>query len=591
MLGIWGIGDVNRLASASDGKYVAVASSIGIFIFDAQSLKLEKHIDTRSWVTALEFSPDSQTLATGDRDGLIQTWSTATWEESRAPYSGHTKAILDLAFSPDGTKLASVALDNTLLEWKVDSTDSQKPLRVEMLGGATAVAYSADSTRIVTGGNDLLINIWDAANLSFLQKKDFSSRIVDIANIKGSNLFVVGGNDQKVALLDISGEISVTAVGNLQYPLTSVAASLNGDLIAAGDINGGIAVWDITSEKFTERLKPKSYVTGNSADLDVPGSPHSLAFSPDGKLIFSGLHIGTIRSLDISTGAEVENNQEFNAHVQKLSVSHDSQILITQQNDNTLTVWDLWNGSIKYQLQGEIKAGDPFSQNDQRLAIASVVSSPATVKVYNPANGDEIYSLNSQRDLKTIQFINNDTQLITVYDQFVNLWSMSTGQELETKRSYDGTGCLAIKDINDQDVVSLTNYYHVVANNLNKPGLCVFEPLNWTTAINETNGVIAYGGNSKLAIANAQSPNSEDQNLRGVNRKNIVSIAISPNGDLIAAAYDDHTIHIWDITSRDELISLYGHSDSITDLRFTPDGKILISTSLDGTIRLWGVPY
>jgi len=82
--------------------------------------------------------------------------------------------------------------------------------------------------------------------------------------------------------------------------------------------------------------------------------------------------------------------------------------------------------------------------------------------------------------------------------------------------------------------------------------------------------------------------------MHGVNRKNITSVALSPNGDLIAAAFDDYSIHVWDATTREELTSakdgLYGHSDTITDIRFTPDGKLLISVSLDGTIRLWGVP-
>ena len=115
MLSHWGIGNVNRLVASPDGKQVTVASSIGFFVFDAQSLHLETYVDTRSSVTSMEFSPDGQTLATGDSDGLVQLWETATWQEAQPPYSGHTKAILDLAFSPDGNKLASASLDNSLI--------------------------------------------------------------------------------------------------------------------------------------------------------------------------------------------------------------------------------------------------------------------------------------------------------------------------------------------------------------------------------------------------------------------------------------------------------------------------------------------
>lgn len=584
MLGLWGIGDVNRLVSAPDGQRIAAASSIGIFIFDAQNLKLEKYIDTRSWVTAIDFSPDSKIIATGDRDGLIQLWNTDTWQEFEAPYSGHTKAILDLAFSPNGTKLASVAVDNTLIQWQLYSADNQEPARTPV-NEVTAVAYSADNTRIITGGNDFKINIWDAGNLAIQQTTTSSSKIVDIASIKESSLFVIGGSDQKVALLDIAGTANLIPLDNLQYSLTGVAASPKGQLIAGGDINGGITVWD---NKGTVLWQTQNYAIGDTADLNVPGSPHSLAFSPDGKSIFSGLHNGIIRSLNADTGAEVQQNQSLNAHARKLVFSHDSQYLITQHDNNLLTIWDLWNGTPLYQRQGEIKAGDPFSQNDRMFAVAS---SPSTVRVYNPANGDEIYILNGHRDLATIQFINNDAQLVAGYDQLMHLWSMSSGQELRTIRNYEGKGCSTIYDLNEQPIFSITNYHHVISNEQNSPGLCNFQKLDWTIFINEASGLIAYGGNSKLTVINTRNANSESQELSGVNRKNIVSVAISPNGDLIAAAYDDHTIHVWDAATRDELISLYGHSNSITDLRFTPDGKILISTSLDGTIRLWGVPY
>ena len=338
-------------------------------------------------------------IATGDRDGLIQLWNTTTWQESGTPYSGHTHAILDLAFSSDGTKLASVALDNTLIEWELSSTDSQKLVQAEAPGGLTAVAYSTDNTHIITGGNDFQLKIWDAGNLTVLKTKAFSGKVVDIASIKESSLFVIGGSDQKVALLDISGDMVLTEVGELLYPLTSVAVSPDGKLIAAGDLNSGITVWDIADGKFKEPRKIKNDPPENSGDLNAPGSIHSVAFSPDGKLIFSGLHNGTIRSLNVGT-EEVQQNQFLNAHVKNLAVSHDSQYLVTQQDNNVLTIWDLWRGTALYQLQGEIKPGDPFAQDDSMLAVASVGPGPSTVNVYNPLNGKEIYKFNSYRICK-----------------------------------------------------------------------------------------------------------------------------------------------------------------------------------------------
>ena len=590
MLSILGMGNVSRMASSPDGKYVVAGSSIGIFVFDAQDLTLTQHIDTRSWITALDFSPDSTILATGDRDGLIQLWDTAAWQEARAPYSGHKKAIVDLAFSPDRTKLASVSLDNDLIQWDLNSTENSRS-SLTLLSQVSAVAYSGDSTRIVTGGNDLLINIWDAANLSFVKKKDFSAQIVDIVNVQDSSVFVIGGNDQSVGLLDISGEVRLTSVGRLRYPLTSVAASRDGRLISAGDLNGGVAVWERVDEKSNEVVRPKSLIVGDMASLEEPGSPHSIAFSQDGQWIFSGLQNGTIRSLNASTGADEKQALLFNAHAEKLAISHDSQIMITQQENGTLTIWDLWSGAPRYQLPGQIKGNAPFSPDDQLFAVASVDPGPSLVTVHDSGDGEIRYTFRSQRNLNTIEFINDGDHLITIYDDFANLWAISNGQQLETKPIYEGTGCLAIKDIYEQPVASITNHYHVVTNDLNKPRICTFDPQNWITAFNESRGLIVYGGSSKLSIANLRGRNGEDRNLRGVNRKNIVAVAISPNGDLIAAAYDDHTIHIWNAESRDELGNWYGHSDAITGLQFTPDGKLLISTSVDGSIRLWGIPY
>lgn len=596
MLSVWGIGNINRLASAPDGSKVAAASSIGIFILNAQSLELERYIDTRSSITVLEFSQDGGMIASGDSDGLIQVWNARTLEEMETRYSGHLQAVIDLAFSPDGTRLVSVDSDSVLIQWQVNSPDNPQIKRIEVIGGAKALTFSEDGSHILTGGDDLLISVWDTETLVLEHRKPFSGKIVDLAAVKGAvDLFVIGGNDQRVALLDLESGTDPETVGYLRYPLTGVVASADGTLIAAGDINGGIAVWDISSDRFQEVLRPQNYLPGDPARLEEPGNPHALAFNPDGSLIFSGLHNGIIRILDTTTGETTGHNLPLNASVKKMTVSHDGRHLLTQQDNDTLTMWDIWSGTPLYQIQGEIKGDVPFSPDDESFAVASTGPGPATVEVYNTTNGEAIHNLSSQPRIRTIRFVNNNTQLIAVYDQFIELWSMSSGQKLETRPEFDGSGCQTIKDINGQPVVSITNYQYVITDNSNKPGLCVFSPLNWKVTIDEARGMILFGGESVLTIADARNPGRENQNLRGVNRRNIISVAISPNGDLIAAAFDDHSIHIWDTSTRDELTNakdgLYGHGDTITDLHFTPDGKLLISTSQDGTIRLWGVPY
>jgi eukaryotic-like serine/threonine-protein kinase len=68
-------------------------------------------------------------------------------------------------------------------------------------------------------------------------------------------------------------------------------------------------------------------------------------------------------------------------------------------------------------------------------------------------------------------------------------------------------------------------------------------------------------------------------------------VAVGPAGRRLAAATDEKSIWIWDLTAGVEAVEpiarLFGHDAGITDLRFHPDGERLVSSSLDGTIRFW----
>ena len=73
------------------------------------------------------------------------------------------------------------------------------------------------------------------------------------------------------------------------------------------------------------------------------------------------------------------------------------------------------------------------------------------------------------------------------------------------------------------------------------------------------------------------------------NDAGVTSVAISPNGQLVAAGSLDTVVRIWDVTTGMLIERLRGHRDSVYSVAFTPDGKGLVSGSLDKTLKYWDV--
>ncbi|GAB7106637.1 hypothetical protein JCM4814A_49510 [Streptomyces phaeofaciens JCM 4814] len=67
----------------------------------------------------------------------------------------------------------------------------------------------------------------------------------------------------------------------------------------------------------------------------------------------------------------------------------------------------------------------------------------------------------------------------------------------------------------------------------------------------------------------------------------VTGIAFSPDGRLIATAGDDETVRVWDGDTGTLLHILAGHNDSVTTVGFAPDGRTLASGSYKKKVRIW----
>ena len=232
-------------------------------------------------------SPDDRTLAVTQNDGTVELLDTSTLEP-RAVLDAFDEPALATDFSPDGRLLAVAGDKGKLGLW--DARTLAPVRRLEGLRGWTqAVAFSPDGRLVAAGdnsGDNRRLRIWD-----------------------------VGSGRQTAFQSD--------------FPPNQLTFSPDGRLLAAAGGDRGVDVRDVASGRLVG--KPP---------LDELA--RSVAFSPDGKLLFVGLYNGT--GTFFSTEDWKPAGPGIRGHGQRIlnaRFTPDGQTLATSSADGTVQFWDV----------------------------------------------------------------------------------------------------------------------------------------------------------------------------------------------------------------------------------------------------------
>jgi WD40 repeat protein len=146
----------------SSGRKLAVADRQGgIWLGDGDTGQEQTVLRGNRGVLSLAFSPDEQTLAIGDKEGIVKLWDLHTglpWAELPL----HEGGINALAFSPEGSLLATAGNDMTVLLWDLQASEVRAHLG-EQRELVENMVFSPRGSLLVTASYDWTVRLWDTA--------------------------------------------------------------------------------------------------------------------------------------------------------------------------------------------------------------------------------------------------------------------------------------------------------------------------------------------------------------------------------------------------------------------------------------------
>jgi eukaryotic-like serine/threonine-protein kinase len=443
------------------------------------------------------------------------------------------------AFDATGRRVVVGGRDGAMAMWDTISGQSVAKMTGHK-GSVWAVAISADGQRIVSGGEDAMVHIWDAASGQAMYAAAGHGGAVRAVAFSADRRWIVSGSaDKSARIWDAATGRALHTLNGQECGVLAVAISPDGGTVATASC-ASLRLWFAQSGKLAATL-PGEWGAGIAA----------IAFSPDGALVAAA---GAASEVKVWNALTYGGGILWRAPVDagRVAISpNGARLALYLTKTQSIEVWDT-NKKLAWSWHGANLpvAALAFSPDGSRLAVGQP---DGAVRIWNAATGQPAGdAVKFPAAVSWLGFTADGAHLLAgTADRGVSVWDGDKSNALPLKLNLAGAPAAIVS--------------------------AAYSPDRKRIAGGQASGEIAVwdtGSGQRLAVLKGHS---------GA----VGALAFSPDGSRIISGAADKTLRVWDAATYDPLLVMGDRDETIASVSFSPDGTRLHSVSTEGVVRIW----
>ena len=496
----------------------------------------------------------------------------------------HDSLTMSLAYSKDGTRLLSGGYDHTLRIWDV-ATGRQIALFTGHKDTVTSAVFSPSEEQIISRSRDGTVRLWTIKDGSHRILASDEPGVISCAALSADgSLAACGRGEGRVQVLEVSTGAARKEFKAHEERTSALLFSGDGKTLITAGSDGMIAGWYPSSGEEQWRNRAHS------------GSITFLARSPNGRTIASASEDKSVTVFEAATGNIEFKLESLAQPVSCLAYSSDGLVLAGVNWGGTVTLWDLALRKERWKTEAHAGYTIAFHPGSKTIATGGSI-----MQFIDVESGKRLPPLEGHEEwIEFLQYAPDGKRLLSSSrDGSVRIWEAATGKPLHRFDAKVAWGQSAALSPDGNVAVSCGRDDKIRLWDT-RTGLMTRE---FPLAMNQRCSGIAFSPDGERLLFSGTDLLSIDpvagkavKQAREMTDRGTVNtafgLALTSDGRTMATGHYDKTLRIWNgetfTATRTILGHLGGQGICGFSLAFTPDGRLLAAADGDErVIRLW----